>query len=178
LKTIVSEGRRLPDGIVVDVAAGHIYWTNMGSLKGNDGGIDRAELDGSNITSIVPTGGTFTPKQLQLDKKNGRPYWCDREGMRVMRCSLDGFKIETLVDTSRGDLRPGPDPAKWCVGIALDVEGGNSAGRKKDTTMPARGASSAPIWKFRRDRHRRTAATLNCFTRICPNPSTWIFRIH
>ena len=33
LKTIVTEGRRLPDGIVVDVEAGHIYWTNMGSLK-------------------------------------------------------------------------------------------------------------------------------------------------
>jgi formyl-CoA transferase len=37
LKTIVSEGRRLPDGIVVDAEAGHIYWTNMGNLKANDG---------------------------------------------------------------------------------------------------------------------------------------------
>jgi len=124
LKTIVSEGRKLPDGIVVDVEAGHIYWTNMGSLKGNDGAIDRADLDGSNVTSIVPTGGTFTPKQLQLDKKNCKLYWCDREGMRVMRCNLDGSKIETLIDTSLGDSRPGPDPTKWCVGIALDVEGG------------------------------------------------------
>jgi sugar lactone lactonase YvrE len=124
LKTIVSEGRKLPDGIVVDAEAGHIYWTNMGSLKGNDGAIDRADLDGSNVTSIVPTGGTFTPKQLQLDKKNGKLYWCDREGMRVMRCSLGGSEIETLVDTSHGDSRPGPDPTKWCVGIALDVKGG------------------------------------------------------
>jgi len=124
LKTIVSEGRKLPDGIVVDVEAGHIYWTNMGSLKGNDGAIDRADLDGGNVTSIVPTGGTFTPKQLQLDKKNGKLYWCDREGMRVMRCNLDGSKIETLVDTSQGDPRPGPDATKWCVGIALDLDGG------------------------------------------------------
>ena len=124
LKTIVSEGRKLPDGIVVDVAAGHIYWTNMGSLKANDGSIDRADLDGGNITSIVPAGGTFTPKQIQLDSKNGKLYWCDREGMRVMRCNLDGSKIETLVDTSQGDSRPGPDATKWCVGIALDVEGG------------------------------------------------------
>ena len=124
LKTIVSEGRKLPDGIVVDAEAGHIYWTNMGSLKGNDGSIDRADLDGSNIASIVPIGGTFTPKQLQLDKKNGKLYWCDREGMRVMRCNLDGSKIETLIDTSQGDPRPGPDAKKWCVGIALDVEGG------------------------------------------------------
>src|ERR1700674_5009382 len=93
LKTIVSEGRRLPDGIVVDVAAGHIYWTNMGNLKANDGSIERADLDGKNLKHIVPPGGTFTPKQLQLDKKNGKLYWCDREGMRVMRCNLDGSKI-------------------------------------------------------------------------------------
>ncbi|MGB8886614.1 MAG: 3-hydroxyacyl-CoA dehydrogenase [Candidatus Korobacteraceae bacterium] len=120
----MSEGRKLPDGIVVDAEAGHIYWTNMGNLKANDGSIDRADLDGSNVTSIVPSGGTFTPKQLQLDKKNGKLYWCDREGMRVMRCNLDGSEIETIVDTSQGDSRPGPDATKWCVGIALDVEAG------------------------------------------------------
>ena len=125
LKTIISEGRKLPDGIVVDVEAGHIYWTNMGSSpKTNDGSIDRADLDGSKIITIVPTGGTHTPKQLQLDKKNAKLYWCDREGMRVMRCNLDGSNIETLVDTSQGDSRPGADATKWCVGIALDVEGG------------------------------------------------------
>jgi DNA-binding beta-propeller fold protein YncE len=124
LKTIVSEGRRLPDGVVVDVEAGHIYWTNMGNLKANDGSIERADLDGKNLKHIVPPGGTFTPKQLQLDKKNGKLYWCDREGMRVMRCNLDGSKIETLVDSSQGDSRPGPDATKWCVGIALDIVGG------------------------------------------------------
>ena len=62
LKTIVSEGRRLPDGIVADVEAGHIYWTNMGNLKANDGSIERADLDGKNLKHIVPSGGTFTPK--------------------------------------------------------------------------------------------------------------------
>ena len=124
LKTIVSEGRRLPDGIVVDVEARHIYWTNMGNPKANDGSIERADLDGKNLKHIVPPGGTFTAKQLQLDKKNRKLYWCDREGMRVMRCNLDGSKIETLVDSSQGDSRPGPDATKWCVGIALDIVGG------------------------------------------------------
>ena len=28
LKTIINEGRKFPDGLVVDTAAGHIYWTN------------------------------------------------------------------------------------------------------------------------------------------------------
>jgi len=124
LKVIVSEGRRLPDGIVVDLAAGHLYWTNMGNPSANDGSIERSNLDGSNVTHIVPAGATFTPKQLQLDEKNRKLYWCDREGMRVMRANLDGSNLETLVDTSEGDARPGKDLKKWCVGIVLDVEAG------------------------------------------------------
>jgi sugar lactone lactonase YvrE len=124
LKTIVEEGRKIPDGLVVDSAAGHMYWTNMGNPKANDGSILRSDLDGKNMTTIVAPGGTFTPKQLQLEKKSGKLYWCDREGMRVMRANLDGSNIETLVDTSEGDPRPGPDARKWCVGIAVDAVGG------------------------------------------------------
>jgi len=118
-KTIVTDCR-LPDGIVVDVEVGHIYWTNMGVPSVNDGSIERADLDGRNRKVIVPEGGTFTPKQIHLDKKNGKLYWCDREGMRVMRANLDGSKIEALVDAGQGDPRPGPDAMKWCVGITID----------------------------------------------------------
>jgi len=122
-KVIVSECR-LPDGIAVDTAAGHIYWTNMGSSPGaNDGSIERADLDGRHRKMIVPPGVTFTPKQIQLDKKNGKLYWCDREGMRVMRCNLDGSMIETLVETGRGDVDR-RDQTKWCVGIAIDPKRG------------------------------------------------------
>jgi DNA-binding beta-propeller fold protein YncE len=124
LKTIINEGRKFPDGLVVDAAAGHIYWTNMGNFKKNDGSIFRSDLDGKNLITIVPPGGTFTPKQMHLEKKSGKLYWSDREGMRVMRANLDGSKVETLVNTSHGDPRPGPDARKWCVGIAVDTEGG------------------------------------------------------
>ena len=122
-KVIVTECR-YPDGIAVDVVAGHIYWTNMGNPTVNDGSIERADLDGQNRITIVAQGGTFTPKQLQLETKSGKLYWCDREGMRLMRANLDGSNMETLVDTSQGDPRPGPDPTKWCVGVAIDVDGG------------------------------------------------------
>ena len=125
LKTIlVEKDRELPDGLVVDLAAGHLYWTHMGNPTANDGSIVRSDLDGQNLKTIVPKGATFTPKQLQIEKKSKKLYWCDREGMRVMRANLDGSNIETLVDTSQGDPRPGPDATKWCVGIAVDVEGG------------------------------------------------------
>src|SRR5580658_968747 len=82
-KVLVTECR-YPDGIVVDVAAGHIYWTNMGNPKADDGSIERADLDGSHRSTIVPAGSTFTPKQLQLDKQHDKIFWSDREGMRVM----------------------------------------------------------------------------------------------
>src|ERR1700741_4383009 len=120
LKTIVAEGRKLPDGLAVDIAAGHLYWTNMGNSKANDGSILRSDLDGGNLITIVPPGATFTPKQIQIEKSTAKLYWCDREGMRVMRANLDGSSIETLVETSAGDPRPGPDASKWCVGVAVD----------------------------------------------------------
>src|SRR4051794_10624786 len=113
LKVIVKECRH-PDGIVVDVEAGHIYWTDMGVPNLNDGSIERADLNGQNRRMIIPEGSTFTPKQLYLDKKNGKLYWSDREGMRVMRSNLDGSNIETLVQTGRGDPDR-HDAMKWCV---------------------------------------------------------------
>ena len=124
LKVVVEEGRKLPDGLAIDAAAGHLYWTNMGNLKANDGSIMRSNLDGTHVKTIVPPGSTFTPKQIQLDKASRKLYWSDREGMRVMRANFDGSKIETLVDTSEGDERPGADARKWCVGIAVDPAGG------------------------------------------------------
>jgi hypothetical protein len=101
-ETIVTDCR-FPDGIAVDVAAGHIYWTNMGIPNLDDGSIERADLDGGNRKVIVPQGVTHTPKQLHLDKDNGKLYWGDREGMRVMRANLDGSQVETLVEAGCGD---------------------------------------------------------------------------
>jgi DNA-binding beta-propeller fold protein YncE len=123
-RKVIVGGGRVPDGVVVDVDAGHIYWTNMGIPSKNDGSIERVDLDGKNRVTIIGEGKTFTPKQLHLEKKSGKLYWCDREGMRVMRADLDGSNIETLVDTSKGEARPGADLTKWCVGITVDSDRG------------------------------------------------------
>ena len=123
LRVLVTDRHRIPDGIVVDVEAGHIYWTEMGIPNKEDGSIERADIDGGNHITIVPNGKTFTPKQLQLDKRNNRLYWCDREGMRVMRSNLDGSNLETLIQTGKGEADRA-DLTRWCVGIAIDVQGG------------------------------------------------------
>ena len=123
-KTLVT-GCRMPDGIALDLEKGHFYWTDMGVPNRNDGKIERADLDGGNRRTIVPEGATFTPKQIHLDSQNRKLYWSDREGMRVMRSNLDGSHIETLVDASQGDTRPGADALKWCVGITVDADRGH-----------------------------------------------------
>jgi hypothetical protein len=147
---VLATGRTgIPDGVVVDAARGHIFWTVMGQAAADDGFVDRSDLDGSHITRIVPAGGAFTPKQLKLDANGGKLYWSDREGMRVMRANLDGSQIETLIETGHGD-EARKDPANWCVGIALDLErrmiywtqkGGSNAGtgsiRRAGLEIPA-----------------------------------------
>ncbi len=74
-----------------------------------------------------------------LEKETGKLYWCDREGMRVMRSNLDGSAIETLVDSSQGDARPGKDQTKWCVGITVDPEGGKTYWTQKGPEKAGRG---------------------------------------
>ncbi|RQR52656.1 3-hydroxyacyl-CoA dehydrogenase [Burkholderia sp. Bp9125] len=120
-RTTIVTDCRMPDGIAVDTDAGHIYWTNMGSIGPHDGSIERADLDGKNRVFIIPQGITHTPKQIHLDKNSGKLYWCDREGMRVMRANCDGTQVETLVEAGRGDTDR-RDQTRWCIGITVDPE--------------------------------------------------------
>jgi hypothetical protein len=136
-KTIVT-GARLPDGVAVDVEAGHIFWTNMGVPSENDGSIERADLDGGNRRVVVPQGVTHTPKQIHLDQAGGKLYWSDREGMRVMRANLDGSTVETLVVTGDGDADR-RDQTKWCVGITTDPKSGKFYWTQKGPTKGGMG---------------------------------------
>jgi len=65
----------------VDAEARPYLLTNMGVPNLDDGYIERSDLDGANRKTIIPKGVTYTPKQIHLDKANGKLYWSDREGM-------------------------------------------------------------------------------------------------
>ncbi|GJC80608.1 3-hydroxyacyl-CoA dehydrogenase-like protein LAM1 [Colletotrichum liriopes] len=126
LQTVIDNIATLPDGITIDHANGHMYWTNMGSsFKTNSGSIERANLDGSDRQIIVPEGtiGVFTPKQITIAKDSRKLYWCDREGMKVMRANLDGSNLEVLISTGETEDER-LDQRRWCVGIAVDEKRG------------------------------------------------------
>jgi len=72
-KTIVSDCH-LPDGIVVDTEAGHIYWTNMGIPSLNDGSVERADIDGQEPQGPFVAGKHPHAEAIILDKKAGKLY--------------------------------------------------------------------------------------------------------
>ena len=139
----------------------------------DDGSIERGTSTGGNRTTIVPEGGTFTPKQLQLEEASQKLYWCDREGMRVMRCNLDGSNVETLVQTGEGD-EDRRDQTRWCVGIAVDPDRGQFYWTQKGPTMPdlgrsCRAGTEMPDWaKLPADRNDIEVL----YRRVCPSRST------
>lgn len=115
-----------PDGVLIEPKTGDFFVTLMGEVAdgaatayGYDGSIWRMRADGSNPRKLIGDGAIRTPKQIAADYANGKLYWCDREGMRVMRANFDGSAVETLVETGR---RPEDekDQTRWCVGVAVD----------------------------------------------------------
>ncbi|USW58703.1 Putative six-bladed beta-propeller, TolB [Septoria linicola] len=111
----------MPDGITISQKLGRIFWTQMGNPLANDGAVMSANLDGSGAISLLPPGAVHTPKQIIIDEEAGKLYFCDREGLRVHRCDLDGGGQEILVQTGDWVLNKDHqnEQTRWCVGIAI-----------------------------------------------------------
>ena len=116
IKSLVKH-QALPDGLTIDSASRRMFWTCMGSLGKHDGAIYSANLDGSNIETVLAPGAVHTPKQLNLDEANQMVYFCDREGQGVFRCKYDGSRLQKIVDNGQPGAES--DVMGWCVGIAL-----------------------------------------------------------
>ena len=99
-------GLSSPQGIVLDVAGGHIYWTTQFA-----GSIQRANVDGSGVQTLVT--GLIGPVGLALDVAGGHIYWTTAAGS-IQRANVDGSGVQTLVTRLIG-----PE------GLVLDVAGGH-----------------------------------------------------
>ncbi|MGL6234381.1 MAG: hypothetical protein ACRC20_03470 [Segniliparus sp.] len=140
--TLVAGTGEVPDGVVVDKARGVFYWTNMGVPAGSapgaaltektasfhaaNGSLERASLDGSGRTTVLPAGSFVTGKQLVADFAAGKLYFSDREGLRVLRANLDGSELEVLVQNGDHTVpEEQRDILRHCVGVAVDPAGGH-----------------------------------------------------
>ena len=89
---------------------GKIYWTaNISDPPWNQGKIMCADLDGTNIETVVTGAGK--PADIALDAIDGKVYWTDYAFDVVRRANLDGTDVEDLYVVG-ANLNPG--------GIALD----------------------------------------------------------
>jgi hypothetical protein len=59
-----------------------------------NGSLERVDLDGSNRMMIVPRH-IHHQQATHTDFDEGTLHWCDREGMKVLRCDLDGSNVES-----------------------------------------------------------------------------------
>ncbi len=84
-----------------DTALSHIYWREGWSIY-------RANLDGSNIETLISGGPNFA-----LDVNGGKIYWT--EGRSIRRANLDGSDVEILITSSK---------YRNLSDIVLDVDGG------------------------------------------------------
>lgn len=129
----------VPDGIAVDHEHGYIYWTNMGypgvpegraaaseadlDFYRKNGSLQRAGLDGSGRTWLLPEGSFVTGKQLAGAWSLGRLYWSDREGAAVRSARLDGTDLRTEIVTAATEAERHV-VRNHCVGVAIDEQAG------------------------------------------------------
>lgn len=117
---VLVGNQALPDGVVLDSATSRMFWTNMGIPGKIDGAVYSANLEGTDVQTVISPGSINTPKQLALDSAARKLFFSDREGCRVYRCNFDGSDLEALI--SNGDYDESQDTkdvSKWCVGITV-----------------------------------------------------------
>ena len=132
VRTLVAGLDELPDGIVVDQRRGHVYWTNMGAPDPGSAAPEtrhtpatgrwNARISTAATASRSCRAGRSPPASSSPPiSTQGVLYWCDREGMQVLRCNLDGSDLRPLVVTGVGDDEAHIE-RNHCVGIAVDVD--------------------------------------------------------
>ncbi|PTB69254.1 hypothetical protein BBK36DRAFT_1186556 [Trichoderma citrinoviride] len=137
---VLVDNQDLPDGIDIDHPSGRMFWTNMGIPGNPDGSVCSANLDGTDVRTIIAPGTINTPKQLTVESVSKKIYFCDREGLSVFRCNFDGCDLERLIQNGSSehevDVR---DATNWCVGIAVSPKLGKFYWSQKGSSKGNKG---------------------------------------
>jgi hypothetical protein len=104
---LVTTETQHPIRIQLDDANGHMYWTDQ-----NTDSIQRADQDGSNVTTLLSQSSELSGLALDLDA--GKMYYANRSPNTVYRANLDGSGSESLFTNYSGDI----------TSMALDTAGG------------------------------------------------------
>jgi hypothetical protein len=95
-------------GLSVDLAGGKMYWVDQSA-----GRIQRANLDGSNVETLLSGFAVGALHGIEVDSANGKIYWTDSATLKIQRANLDGTGIQDVVTQQTG-LRD----------VTLDTAGG------------------------------------------------------
>lgn len=142
LEDLVTTGLENPMDVVVDAPGGKMYWTDFGVAETPDivtnGRIQRSNIDGTSVETIVPIGTVLRPVGIALDEFTDQLYWIDIEADKIQRSNLDGSSIETVVSQSMAGFAsphflslepvPVPEPAGFLLlllttGMAYGMRG-------------------------------------------------------
>ncbi|KAL4923006.1 NAD(P)-binding protein [Aspergillus undulatus] len=171
LQRVLVKNQALPDGLAVDSGNKRMFWTTMGVPGKDDGAVYSANLDGSDIKTLVSPGVANTPKQLTLDHSARKVYFSDREGLRVFRCNFDGSGLEVIVQT--GDhhiLEERQDAMRWCVGIAVSPALGKFYWTQKGPSKGGKGRIFCANIGMPHGRIATTRGDIQCLLEDLPEP--------
>ena len=104
----------VPNDIVVDRTHSQLYWTLDGF---NSGSIQRSDLSGSGIQTLVATGSDELA-ELELDLPDGKMFWTEFTSGLICESNLDGSGLQTLVSGSErpAQARLSTYPTERCIG--------------------------------------------------------------
>lgn len=88
----ITGGNAFPADVRPSVADGVFYWCDQIRNR-----IQRATLEGANVTDIIPDAAPSGPYFLDLDLAAQKLYWGDFSGGAIFRANLDGTARETLL---------------------------------------------------------------------------------
>ena len=98
LETLLS-GICASYGVGIDSGGAKLYWGEGAGSAGTGcigPGIRRANLDGQSAVYAITTG-VFAPTALSFNGTDGKVYWRDELGNRIVRANANGTGVESII---------------------------------------------------------------------------------